>query len=72
VVVAVAAMRVVKVAGDEVISVVAVRNGFVAAALAVLVAGGMPGALMAGGAGIRVGRVDRDGVFIRVPAMHMV
>src|SRR5439155_1284652 len=55
VVVAVVAVRVVEVAVDEVVGVVAVRHGLVAAAGAVDVAGRVPAAGVARGAGVRVG-----------------
>src|SRR5438067_13097150 len=62
VVVAVVAGGVVEVAADEIIGVVAVGDRLVAAAGAVDVALHVPAAGVRRGAGVRVGRADRQGV----------
>lgn len=67
-----AAVRVVQVAGDEVVRVIAVRHGFVAAAGAVRVAGGVRGAGMARRAGFGIRGRDRQAMLVRVPAVDVV
>ena len=67
-VVAVVTVRMVQMAIDEVIDVVAMRHRFVAAAGAMHVAV----AVMVGGADVRVGGADGDGVFIDVVAVRVV
>jgi len=71
-VVAVVTVRMVQMAIDEVIDVVAMRHRFVAAAVAVHVAGFVAVAVMVGGADVRVGGADGDGVFIDVVAVRVV
>ena len=71
-VVAVVAMRMVQMAIDEVIDVVAMRHRFVAAAVAVHVAGFVAAAVVVRRADVRVGGADGDGVFIDVVAVRMV
>lgn len=71
-VVAVAGVSVMEMSGDEVIRVVPVRHGFVAAGWAVRVAGGVGGALVIGRAGVRIGGRDGESVFVRVSAMRVV
>lgn len=71
-VVAVAAVRVVKVALDQVIGVIAMRHHRMSAAGAVDVIGGVAGAAMVRRALGGVGRVDRDRVFIDVIAVDVV
>ena len=78
------AVRVVQVAIDKVIDVVAMRHrfvaaagavdvsGFVAAAGAVDVSGFVAAAVVVGRAGVRVGGADGDAVFIDVVAMRVV
>jgi hypothetical protein len=71
VVVAVAVVGVMKVAGDEVVGVIAVGDRFVAAAGAVNVAGFVARAGV-GLAAFGVGGADFDGAFIHVPFMGVV
>ena len=74
VVVAVAAVRVMQVAVDEVVDVVTVGHGLVAAAGAVHVVAGVPATVVARGAGPGVGGVDLDLALVRmalVRAMHV-
>ena len=71
-VVAVVAVRVVQVAIDEVIDVVAMRHRFVAAAGAMHVAGFVAVAVVVRGADVRVGGADGDAVFIDVVAVRVV
>jgi hypothetical protein len=72
VVVAVRAVRMMQVPADQVVDVIAMRHGFMPAARAVNVVGGMGGALMLRRAGRRVGRADLDDVLIDVIAMHVM
>ena len=65
-------MRVVQVAIDEVVNVVAMRYGFVAAAGAVYMSRFVAVAVMIWGADVRVGGADGDAVFIDVVAVRMV
>jgi hypothetical protein len=65
-------MRVVQVAGDEIVDVVAVGKRLVTAALPVLVAGRMPGAGVIRHAPIRIGSADRKAMVVDVTAVHMV
>jgi hypothetical protein len=71
-VVAVAIVDVVKVALDQVIGVIAMRHARMSAAGAVDVVGGVAGAAMVRRALGRVGRVDRDRVFVDVIAVDVV
>ena len=65
-------MRVVQVAIDEVVNVVAMRHGFVAATGAVDVSRFVAAAVVVRRAGIRVGGADGDAVFMNVVAMRVV
>jgi len=71
-VIAMVAMRVVQVAVYQVVDVVAVRNGFVSAAWAVHVVGGVCAARVLRGADLRIGGGHGDDVLIHVVAMRMV
>jgi hypothetical protein len=71
-VVAVIAMRMVKVALDQVIRVIPVRHGFVTAPWAVMVAGGVRAALMLGRARRRMFIVHVQRVLVDVVLMDMV
>ena len=71
-VVAVVAVRVVQVAITEVVSVVAMRYGFVSAAGAVYMSRFVAVAVMIWGADVRVGGADGDAVFIDVVAVRVV
>ena len=71
-VVAVVAVRVVQVAIDEVIDVVAMRYGFVSAAGAVYMSRFVAVAVMIWGADVRVGGADGDAVFIDVVVVRVV
>ena len=64
VVVAVVAVRMVEVAVDEVVGVVAVRHRRMSAARPVLVVGGVAGAVVGGSAVGRILGVDREGVLL--------
>ena len=72
VVVTVVAMRVVQVVLDEVVDVIAVRDGLVAAAGTVLVRGIVAGALVIGGAHVGMLGVHRDRVLVDVILVGMV
>jgi hypothetical protein len=72
VVVAVAVVRVVEVALDQVVDVIAVRHAGVSAAGAVNVVGGVAGAAVVRRALRRVGRVDGDRVLVDVIAVDVV
>jgi len=72
VVVAVVAVRVVQVAADEVIDVVAVRHRLVPAALAVDVADLVAAAVVRRGTRGRVRGVDRQHVLVDVVAVRVV
>lgn len=72
VVVAVAFVRMVQVAVDQVINVVAVRDGFMPAVRAVDVVGLMASAGVVGSAGSGVGRADLNHMLIEVIAMRRV
>ena len=65
-------MRMVQVTVDEVIDMVAMRHGLVAAAGTMHMVGGMPAAGMTSGAGRGVLRIDADGMFVDMVAVHMV
>ena len=65
-------MRVVQVAIDEVVNVVAMRHGFVAATGTVDVSRFVAAAVVVRRAGIRVGGADGDAVFIDVVAVRVV
>lgn len=69
-IVAVAAVRMVEVAADEIIRVAAVRHGRVAASRAVDVAGFMTGAVVGGRAGIGIAGGDLEPAFVDVIAVH--
>ena len=71
-VVAVVAVRVVQVAIDEVVDVVAMRHRFVAAAGAVHVSRFVAAAVVFRRAGVRVGGTDGDDVFVNVVAMRVM
>ena len=71
-VVAVVAVRVVQVAINEVVNVVAMRYGFVSAAGAVYMSRFVAVAVMIWGADVRVGGADGDAVLIDVVAVRMV
>jgi hypothetical protein len=66
------AMRVVQMAVDQVVDVVAMRYGLVAAARAVHVAGFVPGAAVGRGADRGVAGADLDHVLIDMVAMGVV
>lgn len=66
------AVRVVQVAVDQVVDVVTVRDGFVAATGAMDVAGLVAAAFVLGRAAVGVGGRDRDHVLVDVVAMRMV
>jgi hypothetical protein len=66
------AVRVMEMAVDEIIDVVAVGYGLVAAAGAVDVGGIMGAAVVLRGAGVGVGRREGDGVFVDVAIVEMV
>ena len=70
-VVAVVAVRMVQMAIDEVINVVAMRYGFVSAAGAVYMSRFVAVAVMIRGADVRVGGADGDAVFINVVAVRV-
>jgi hypothetical protein len=72
VVVAVTIVRVVEMALDQVVGVIAMRHRRMAAVDAVDVTGGMAGAAMVRRALGRVGRVDRDRVLIDVIAVDVM
>ena len=71
-IVAVPSVRVVKMPRDEVVDVVPVRHGFVAAAGPMLVSLVVAAASVGGRAHARVGPVDRDRVLVDVIAVRMV
>jgi hypothetical protein len=66
------AMRMMQVAIDEVIDVVAMRHRLVTAAGAVDMASLMPGALVVGGAGVGIRRADLDHMFIDMVPMRVM
>jgi hypothetical protein len=72
VIVAVVSVRVVQVAFDEIVGVVAVRDGVVAAVRAVAVARLMPLTAVLGCARVRMARVDGDVVLVDVPLVRVV
>ena len=71
-IVAVTVVRVVQVPVDEIVDVVAVRDGFVTAPRSVRVPGLVPGASVVGSAALRVVVVDRDHVLVDVVAVDVV
>ncbi len=71
-IVAVVAVRMVQVAVDEVVHVVAVWHGFVAAARAVLVVGGVGLAVVVRSACVRVLRADLDRMLVVVPLVGVM
>jgi hypothetical protein len=66
VIVAVAVVRMVQVAADEIIGVIAVRDGLVAARRAMLVSRVVRAAVVRGRASGRIDRPDLENVFIHV------
>jgi hypothetical protein len=72
VVVAVIAVRVVQVAIDEIVDMIAVRHGFVPAARAMDVVGSMTGAAMVWRAPVGVHVGDLDHVLIDVAVVHVM
>jgi hypothetical protein len=72
VIVAVAVVLVVEMAGDEVVGVIAVGNGFVPAAGSVFVAGLVVLTGVTAGAVLGILRTHSDLVFINVVAVHIV
>jgi hypothetical protein len=72
VVVAVALVDVVEVVPDQVVDVVAVRHGRVAAVGTVNVTAVVVGARVIGRAAFRVGSVDGNGAFVDVIAVHLM
>ena len=71
-VVAVAAVNMMQVAVDQVVNVVAMRDGLVAASRSVLVAGVMGSALMIRRAVCGVRLIDRKAVLVHVVRMRVV
>ena len=71
-VVAVVAVGVMQVACDEVVHVIAVRNGLVAATRCMFMAWLVPAAAVFGGAAVRVLGIDRHGVLVDVVLVRMV
>lgn len=71
-VVAVAAMRMMQVSFDQIIDMVAMRDGFMTAAGAVDMSAIVGAAVVLGGAGRRVGGRQADGVLIDVALMQVV
>jgi len=71
-VVAVIAVRMVQMPGDEVVDVIAVRHGLVPATGPVYVCVLMAAAVMPGRALVRILRADRDPVLVDMAAMRMV
>ncbi len=71
-VIAVVTVRVVQMAIDQVINMIAMWHGLMAAAWAVHMTGGVAGALMAWRAALGVVSVDRQAVLIDMIVMHMV
>ena len=71
-IVAVPVVCVVQVAPDDVVRVVAVRHGLVAAVLAVRVARVVVAARVTGGAARRIGAADVEAVAVDVIAVHVV
>lgn len=71
-VVAVVAVRMVEVAIDQVVDVVAVRNGRMAAVGPMHMAFLVPAAVMGGSAAIGVGGIDLENVLIDVTGVRMV
>ena len=71
-IVAVVAMRMVQVAVDQVIDVVAMRDGLVSAARAMNVLGIMAAAIVVRRTSVRIRRGNRDHVFFDAAAIRMV
>lgn len=71
-VIAVVSVRVVEVAVDQVVDVVAVRNGRMAAVGPMHMAFFVPAAVMGGSAAIGVGGIDVENVLIDVTGVRMV
>jgi len=71
-VIAMIAMGVVQVAVDQVVDMVAMGHRFVAAAVAVNMAGLVAGAVMLWGAGVGVGLVYRQRVFVYMPVVGVM
>jgi hypothetical protein len=72
VIVAVPTVRMMQVVRDEVVHVIAVRDGLVAATLGVLVSGGVAAAGVARHAPIRVGGSDREAMIVHVTGVEVV
>ncbi len=72
VVVAVAAVGVMKVPRDEIVDVIPVRQRLVSAALAVLVSGGVPTAGVVRHAPIGIGPADRQAMVVDMPVVQVV
>jgi hypothetical protein len=72
VVVAVSAMGVMQVPGDQIVDVVPVRERLVPAALAVLVSGGVPAAGVVRHAPIGIGPADRKPMVVDVSVVQVV
>jgi len=72
VVVAVVAVRMVEVPVDQIVDVIAMRDGLVAATGAMVVRGVVTGALVRGSACSRIGGRDLDHVLVDVIAVHVV
>lgn len=71
-IVAVTAVRVVQMPADQVVVVIAMGNGFVAATRSVLMPSVVTGAGMARCAGVGVGVAHRETVFVHVVLMRMM
>jgi hypothetical protein len=72
VVVAMIAVRMVQMAADQVIDVVAVRHRFVPAAGPMHMTGAMAGTVVLRRAAVRIGGADGDHVLVDMVAMHVV
>jgi hypothetical protein len=72
VVVAVRAVGVMQVAGDQIVDVVPVRKGLVSAALAVVVSSCMPAAGMVRDAAVGIGRANRQPMVVDVAPVDVV
>jgi len=72
VIVAVAVVRMVQMAIDQIIHMAAVRDGFVAAIRTVDMPGVMAGACVTGRAGVRVGGVDGQIMLVEVVAVGLM
>jgi hypothetical protein len=72
VVVAVAVVRVMQMAADQIVDMTAMRDGFVPATWAVNVAGGVAGAGVGRSAGVRIGGRDGQGVLVKMVSMRLM